>query len=200
MILPPRPVFRIVLPRIGKTGHFFVLAFFFLQLIACTSMPHPATEQGALPHALYTRQGDRIVDAPAADLAVARRYADFSDKGPVVDGRRLTLMCAQQTYRPGEEIRIIHVVETVADDLRTYLMGPKPVYNLYGNGRLLSEPLPADEDLFLPSTLNGRVQTGPTLDFNYEISVYAIKTLGTHTFEWRLGNGTSNVLTVTVAD
>lgn len=163
-------------------------------------MPHPSAERGALPYALYTRQGDQIVDAPAADLAVARSYADFPDKGPVVEGRRLTLLCAKQTCRPGEEIRIIHVVETVADGLSTYLMGPKQVYNEYCDGRLISEPLPADEDPFLPNTLNGRVQTGTALDFNYEISVYALQTLGTHTFDWRLGNGKSNVLTITVAD
>jgi hypothetical protein len=164
------------------------------------AMPSTHSTPELPPYGLYTRQGDQIVEAPAADLAVARSYAGFPDKGPVVDGRRLTLLTAAQRYRVGEEIRIIHVAETVGAELQTYLMGPKPIYEEYCDGRLVSPALPDGEDPFIPSTLNGRVQSGPTIDFNYEISTYAIKTLGTHTFEWRLGNGKSNVLTITIAD
>jgi hypothetical protein len=89
---------------------------------------------------LFERQGNRIVDAPPEDIAVARTYPLFPDKGSIISGVRLNLMSQRRQYRIGEEVRVVHVVEVVEPGREVYVMGPKPVYGEYVDDVLVPPP------------------------------------------------------------
>jgi len=148
---------------------------------------------------LFVRVGDGVVEAPPEDVAVALRYPDWPEKGPLVDGRRVTIMTAARRCAPGQAVRVLHVVEVVEASRDVYVMGPKPVYGEYVDGRLSTAPPPPGEDPLEPADYDGEVAPGPAVDFNYAITSYVFDARGEHTIEWRPGALASNVLTVTVS-
>ncbi|CAG0933353.1 hypothetical protein TFLX_03019 [Thermoflexales bacterium] len=147
---------------------------------------------------LYMREGDRIVEALPADVAVAQVYPTWKDKGIVVDGRRLTIMTAKTTYHVNEEIRVIHVLDAPESGLEVYVMGPKMVYGEYVDDKLATKPVPMGENPFIPATYNGRVLSSPVVDYNYEITTYTFSEPGTHQIYWQLGTVKSNMLTLEI--
>jgi hypothetical protein len=132
------------------------------------------------------------------DRRVVEAYAEWPDKGPVIDGRRLTIMAAKTAYRVDEVIRVVHVVEATDDAVSLYIMGPKDVHDECVDGPLRIRPLPDGQDPFVPTEYDGRVARGPALDSNYEVTTYAFREPGEHEVVWRLGGWTSNALRVTV--
>jgi hypothetical protein len=146
---------------------------------------------------LFVRQGDRVVSAPATDVAVAAGYEQWPDKGAWISGRRLTIMVDARPYRQGDVVRVIHVLEAGAGH-SLYVAGPKPVEGEYVDGRLVTpEPVPGADPLDPPS-YDGPVLAGPGVDFNWEITEYELSDAGTVTITWRPGNFSSNTVTVTV--
>lgn len=133
------------------------------------------------PSELYARHGDKIVTAPAEDLAVARRYAEFPEKGKLSNGKCITIMVAKSTYRVGEKVRIIHVLEASEPGHKLYVMGPKPIENEFVNGKLAA---PIRTGL---ADYNGRVMDSPGVDFNYEVSTHTFDTPGEHAIQWKGG-------------
>ena len=131
------------------------------------------------PTVLYVRDGDKIVNAPAADLTVAQRYPEFQDKGKLHKGQRITIMTAKMTYQVGEEVRVIHVLEAPKPGLELYVMGPKQIHDEFVDGKPAS---PARTGL---AGYNGRVTKSPDVDFNYEISSYTFDKPGQHTIQWK---------------
>src|SRR3989338_10559605 len=93
-----------------------VLCSFLLLLLACS--PKTTMDNQDLPEhlkvwrGLYERKGDIIEDASPEDVEVAKAYPFFADKGEWQDAVRITIITAKTSYRTGEEIRIIHVVES----------------------------------------------------------------------------------------
>lgn len=159
----------------------------------------PAPEPPLPPHlaqfpGLYVRKGDQIVDAPPADVAVAKSYPRSKDKGPVTDGHRLTLLTARRKYRVGEEIRVIHVHEVVAEGEQVFPMGPKPVRGEFVDGKLVTPTVLADVDPFQPEVYDGVVLTSPAVDYNWEITTYRFSAPGKRQIQWRVGKYASNVL------
>lgn len=146
---------------------------------------------------LYVREGERVVDAPAADVAVARSYPQFGDKGSVTDGRRITLLTEKAIRQVGDEVRVIHVVEFTEPGQRAYVMGPKPVHGEYVNDQLRTAPVPEGDPL-VPTTYNGVTLPTPAVDYNYIITSYRFATPGVYTIQWRLGSLHSNVLSIGV--
>lgn len=55
-----------------------------------------------VPTGLLERKGDRIVDAPAEDFALAKTYHAFKDKGPLKAGQRITILTKKTQYKVGE--------------------------------------------------------------------------------------------------
>jgi hypothetical protein len=149
---------------------------------------------------LFVRQDGRVVEAPEADIAVAEGYASWPDKGPLVDGRRLTIMAAQSPYAVGDAVRIIHVLEVTTPDLPLYVMGPKPVLDEYVDGRLVTGSPPQGVDPLLPDSYDGRTLKGPGLDFNWEITSYRFAEPGRHEVVWRPGGLSSNKLFLGVGE
>lgn len=147
---------------------------------------------------LYVRQGDGIVDAPAEDIAVAQRYPGTREKGPLVDGTRLTLLTQKPTYRVNESIHVIHVVEVAEPGRHVYVMGPKAIYGEYVDDQLTTELPPPESDPLAPSMYSGRVQLSPAVDYNYDITVYTFSEPGTHTLQWRMGALQSNTLLIDI--
>jgi len=146
---------------------------------------------------LYVREGERVVDAPAADAAVARSYPQFGDKGSVTDGRRITLL-TENTFRHIEdEVRVIHVVEFTEPGQRAYIMGPKPVHGEYVNDQLMTAPVPGGDPL-VPTTYNGVTLPTPAVDYNFDITSYRFQVPGLYKIQWRLGSLHSNVLSIEV--
>jgi hypothetical protein len=137
-----------------------------------------------------------VVEAPAADAALARSYPTFPDKGPLVSGMRLTLMSPGLRYRVGGEVRVVHVVEAEAPGRELYVMGPKAVYGEYLDGVLATAAPP--DDVWAPSTYNGPTLASPAVDYNYEITAYRFDRPGVHTIQWCIGSLHSNVLAVEV--
>jgi hypothetical protein len=129
---------------------------------------------------------------------LADHYDDWIDKGPLKDGRRLTIMTARDHVQAGEEVQVVHVVETTDPGLKVYLMGPKEVFGEAVDGDV-ANPLPDGVDPFVPTEYDGRVATGPAVDANYEVTTYTFDTPGEHQIVWQLAGWTSNVLRVTVA-
>ena len=110
---------------------------------------------------LYIRDGDQILPALPEDNTVARGYVDWPDKGPVLEGRRLTIMTKKSSYSINEEIRVIHVFEATEPGKEVYIMGPKPVYGEHVNDKLTTQLPPENEDPFEPLTYNGVVLPSP---------------------------------------
>lgn len=143
---------------------------------------------------LYILQGNQIIEAPAEDIAVARGYPTCSDKGPILDGKRLTILTKKTTYQVNEEIRVIHVVEVIEGGHHVYVMGPKLIYGEYVDGQLVTEPLPDRDDPLVPRMYNGAVLPSPAVDYNHEITTCTFSEPGTHQIYWKLGSLQSNVL------
>jgi hypothetical protein len=148
---------------------------------------------------LYVREADRIAKAPVEDITVASNYPDWADKGRVVKGVRLTLMCAKQQYHTREPIHLIHVVEFVEPGHTTYIMGPKPVYGEYVDGKLATASIPGHNDGLAPLDYDGVTVPSPGIDFNYEITTYRLPP-GDHEFCWRFGHFNSNTLKIKVVE
>ncbi len=129
---------------------------------------------------LYARVGDRIVDAPAADVAVLRSYPAWAEKGTLsgAAAERLTILSAKTRYAAGEEVRVVHVHEATQLGLQLYVMGPKAITGEYVDGVLASPPRAPSLDY------DGAVVPSPGADHNYEVSHYRLAP-GAHTIEWR---------------
>lgn len=147
---------------------------------------------------LYVREGDRIVEAPPNDVAVAKTYPTFEDKGEIVDGRRITILAdSTRHYQPDDEVRVIHVVEYTEPGFQVYVMGPKPVYGETVNGELVTDPVP-DLDPLQPSDYSGVTLPSPAVDYNYDITSYSFERPGVYYIQWQLRELKSNILTVNV--
>ncbi len=148
---------------------------------------------------LFVREGERIVEAPGGDQAVARAYPRWPDKGALKEGRRITLLTGKTTFDVNEEIHVIHVHEVVLPGRLVYVMGPKPVYGEYVDGELVTpDPPPMSEDPFKPGVYDGRALPSPAVDYNYEITRYSFSEPGQHRIEWRIGGLRSNTLELEV--
>ncbi len=147
---------------------------------------------------LFVRKGDQIVEAPAADVTVAKSYPRSADKGPLTDGHRLTLLTTKRTYRVGEEIRVIHVHEVASEGEQVFPMGPKPVRGELIDGKMVTATVLADVDPFQPEVYDGVVLTSPAVDYNWEITTYRFSAPGTRTIQWKVGKYTSNALVLQI--
>lgn len=168
-------------------------------------LPLPRDDAGAeiprhLSHfgGLHAREGDRVVDAPAADVEVARSYPWRAAKGPLSPtGERLTLLSAKSVYARDEEIRVIHVYEATAPGVEVYMMGPQAIFGETVDG---ADTTPAAPEGY---ELDGLVVPGPAANWNFEVTSYR-PAPGRHVIRWSwqppLGGSvlTSNELVVEV--
>ena len=150
------------------------------------------------PQELYIRQGEDIVMAPETDMAVARGYQQWIDKGEPLEGRRITIMAERKTYQTGEEIHIIHAMEASGQGMDVYVMGPKEITDEYLDGKLTGTVLPAGHHPFIPLEYNGIVVKSPWVDFNYDITIYSFDEPGRYKILWQPSKWKSNVLEIIV--
>jgi hypothetical protein len=141
---------------------------------------------------LSVREGGRIVAAPPDDVAVAKGYPTAADKGTVVGGKRLTLLTAKLRYTPGEEVRVIHVLEAVEPGGEIFVMGPKRIYGEYVDG------VPVTPESAPETVYDGPVLETPNVDYNYEITSYRFARPGRHRIHWQMGPVRSNTLEIEV--
>jgi hypothetical protein len=134
-----------------------------------------------VPSQLLERKGDKIVNAPPEDLALARTYHTFKDKGALISGQRVTIMTAKTNYKVGEPIRILHVLESVREGIKVYVMGPKTIYDEYVDGGLVTPKGPGNDGY------DGMVIDRLWADFNYDITTYTFSEPGEHTIQWKGG-------------
>jgi hypothetical protein len=160
------------------------------------NMPNHIKSDANHQNGLY---GRKVVEAVDEDMEVAKSYPEWQDKGPVIDGRRLTIMAKKQVYHINEEVRIIHVLEAPLAGYEVYIMGPKEVFNEYVDGHLQGNEVPLDqEDPFTPTEYDGRVLDSPATDFNFDITVYSFVQPGIHEISWQPGKWKSNILAIEV--
>ena len=143
---------------------------------------------------LYVRQGDKLVEAPSEDLALARTYRGSKMKGRIYRGSRITIMTHKKKYKVGEKVRVLHAFETVEPGQSVPTMGPEEIYQEYVDGRLAT---PASRQ---SSYYGGIVVPSPALTFNYEITSYVFTEPGPHRIQWRMvpGELESNSLVIQV--
>lgn len=127
----------------------------------------------------------------AEDVRVAEGYVAFEAKGPLVDGRRRTVMTAQARYAAGEEVRVVHVYEVQAEGVEMEAMGPKPVYGEYVDGVRATPEAPEARLYDGPRVLS------PAVDFFYDVMVYRFEE-GAHELYWQPDALRSNTLRLTV--
>lgn len=144
------------------------------------------------PPELYARSGTSIVPAPPGDQAVAATYAKSAARGPLLAGARITILTERTTYKVGEEVRVIHVLEAPDPGVQLYVMGPKAIYSEYVDGVDRTGPPPAAQ------VYDGAVVPSPGADFNYEVTTYKFTTPGPHRIQWRDGGRESNVIEIQV--
>jgi hypothetical protein len=128
------------------------------------------------------------------DLALSRAYPTAEVKGPIRDGRRLTIMARKKRYNVGEEVRVIHVLEIVEPGRQLLAMGPKPVYGEYVDDRLVT-PEPVDDPIY-----DGLVLPSPDVDSHYEVTSYSFQDPGRHRIRWEHEGQSSNTLEIDVVD
>jgi hypothetical protein len=146
---------------------------------------------------LYVRQGDRIVDAPAEDQALAKTYPTWPTKGAASNGIALTLMTAKTSYAIDEEVRVLHVLDVSEPGRAVFIMGPKVPPDEFVDGKRVT-PEPEIPDYPWVGNYDGATLPSPAIDYNYEITSYRFTTSGTHTVEWQLGGLRSNTITLQV--
>lgn len=132
------------------------------------------------------------------DGDIVSGYEEFEDKGPVVEGYRLTILADRTSCRAGEVIRVAHVCESVTTDGRLFVMGPKPVFGEHVDGRLVTEPPPDVMNPLEPPFYDGRVVEGVGTDAGYEVTEHRFEDAGAHTIQWRMEPYVSNTLVIEV--
>jgi hypothetical protein len=138
-----------------------------------------------------------VDEGPDRDL-VREAYRGWEDKGPVVDGRRLTVLSAATRVAPGQPALVYHVAEVTEPGRTLWIAGPKAVVGEYVDGAPVTPPPPPDEDPLEPLFYDGKTLPSPGLDLGWEVTEYAFDQPGRHDIQWRLGDLVSNVLTVDV--
>ncbi len=147
---------------------------------------------------LYVRNGDEIVEAPKEDIALAKTYPTWKDKGALVDGHRITIMTRTTTLKIGEEARVIHVHEIPVEGETLFPMGPKPVRGELLDGKLGSAVSLSDPNPFVPDLYDGVTMPSPGADYSWDITRYKFVAPGKHTVQWKPGKYASNILVLTV--
>lgn len=142
---------------------------------------------------LFMRQGDRVVEAPREDIEVAKSYPSWANKGAVVGDRRITIMTRATSYRVGEEVRLVHVLEVLEPGQKVFVMGPKTVYGEYVDGRLATAAASDPAQAY-----DGRALDSPAVDYNYDITHYRFSEPGRHTIYWQMDELRSNTLDIDV--
>ncbi|MCB9760770.1 MAG: hypothetical protein H6739_13090 [Alphaproteobacteria bacterium] len=149
---------------------------------------------------LYVREGERVLVAPEADQAVARGYPIWEPKGAWRDGRRITILTEKARYAVGEEVRVIHVAESVRKGDTLWVAGPKEVRGEIVDGVLVTPPYPEGNNFpfSLLCIYDGLVVDAPGVDYGFEITSRRFGEPGVHTIVWRAGVLESNTIMVIV--
>ena len=170
------------------------LVWLTIDVLCRTQLQAQSLAEPDVPTGLLERKGDKIVDAPAEDLALAKTYHAFEDKGPLKGGQRITILTAKTQYKAGEPVRVLHVLEAVEPGIDVYLMGPKNVTSEFIDNRFVANTGPKQDGY------RGMVVHRPIADFNYEITTYSFSEPGEHTIQWKqFGSGfESNVIKIEV--
>ncbi|CAN5791210.1 hypothetical protein BH11BAC3_BH11BAC3_18200 [soil metagenome] len=148
---------------------------------------------------LFVREGNEIREASEEDIKTAKKYYSFKEKGIVVDQKRITILTKKLIYLPGENIRIIHVLELLTSGDFIYAAGPKPVYMETVNGIYNNLDNNYSElDPFRPQTYNGKILKSPGIDFNFEILEYKFYNKGTYSIQWLPDKWKSNVIEIEI--
>lgn len=148
---------------------------------------------------VFDASKNRFIDAVQSDATLIRDYPFWIDKGPPIDGTRLTLTCAKLTYAPGEPVRIAHIVEETSKERLLYIIGPKAIRDEYVNDAPLSATQNTEDYPWLPASYDGEVQPSPGIDYNFEITQYVFDEPGDYRIQWCPGRYRSNVLFISVA-
>ncbi len=141
----------------------------------------------------------RFVDAREDDAKLIRDYPFWIDKGPLIDGTRLTLTCARLEYATGEPVRIAHIVEETSRERLLYIVGPKAIHDECVNDKPACAQQNTGDYPWLPASYDGEVLPTPGIDYNFEITQYVFDEPGTYRIQWRPGRYRSNVLHISVA-
>jgi len=127
----------------------------------------------------------------------AEDYFNWREKGPIVGGKRITILTASTMVHPGDEVRIFHVAEFVEPGYRVYIGGPKPVFGEYMNDKLSTGEVPGGDPL-VPLEYAGVILPSPAVDYNYDVTSYIFQEPGIYRIQWRPGLLQSNILLITV--
>lgn len=141
----------------------------------------------------------RFVDAPETDQKIIRDYPFWIDKGPIIDGTRLTLTTSRLTYHLNESIHVAHIVEETQAGRTLFTVGPKEVTDEFVNETLVTKSAVSSATYpWRPSIYDGEAEPSPGIDYNFEITRYQFPRPDVYVIQWRPGRYYSNVLQITV--
>jgi hypothetical protein len=152
---------------------------FIAWILPCYLVIGQSLVEPDVPRQLLERKGDKIVNAPPEDFALAKTYHTFKDKGALIEGQRITIMTDKTQYKTGEPVRVLHILESVKNGTEVYVMGPKTIYDEYVDGKLVNKKGPGNEGY------DGMVIKRAMADFNYDITTYIFSEPGEHTIQWK---------------
>ncbi len=140
-----------------------------------------------------------FVDAPESDKKIIRDYPFWIDKGPLINGTRVSLTVVRLHYLTGEAIRIAHIVEETGKGRTLYVMGPKIIRDEFVNEILTTDATQYQSEYpWIPMSYDGVVEPSPGIDYNFEITQYQFEQPGIYRIQWRPGLYRSNILTIIV--
>ena len=182
-------------------------AMFLFILTSCSAQNEIMQEKNEIPEHLKVWRGlsvlkeDRFVDAPEEDINLAKSYPLYKEKGEWIDDTRLTIITSKTSYKIDEEIRVVHVVESIKSDYELYIMGPKIISGESVNGNLTTPAVSEDiGDPLIPMIYDGATVKCPAVDYNYEVTSYTFGKSGKYVIQWKLGGLTSNKIKIIVKD
>jgi len=152
------------------------------------------------PNGLYFYSDDgEIMPGTISDMNTLKNYIDYKDKGKLKNNSRVTIMSAQKGYKIDEEVRIIHVYESLAEGQELLTNSPKKIYDEYINDSLKTEKSP-DSNYPWVFLYDGGIDESPGLDYGFDITRYMFSEKGTYEIQWKPGAMESNILKITVSE
>jgi hypothetical protein len=144
----------------------------------------------------YSEDGE-IVEANQEDRDVLFNYYSYENKGEIIEDNRVTILTNKTKYRVNEEVKIIHVYESLTKGKELLINGPKRIYDEFVNGELVTEISSTKEYPWI-GLYDGITISSPDLDYGFDITNYKFSKKGLYVIQWNPGIYKSNKLNILI--
>ena len=145
----------------------------------------------------YYSENGEIKEASQEDREVLFKYYGYESKGELNEGVRVTILTNKTKYRVNEEIKVIHVYESLATGHELFINGPKRIYDELVNGKLVTKTSSIKEYPWI-GLYDGITIPSPNLDYGFDITNYKFSEKGLYVIQWNPGIYKSNKLEILI--